>query len=105
MRGMNTRHSVLALSLILVLAGLAAGPAGQTPSSSVVVVTIDGLRWQEMFTGASLDYFKKNDKGEVDPASHKYGGATPEARRAIVMPFMWNVIAAHGQIFGDPSQG
>jgi hypothetical protein len=70
----------------------------------VVVVTIDGLRWQEFFTGADQAYFKRNDKGEIDPVAKQYSAATPEARRAIVMPFMWSVVARQGQIFGDPSR-
>lgn len=94
----------LALALTFLTVGLAVSAAGQTPGRNVVVVTIDGLRWQEMFTGANIDYFKKNEKGEVDPVSKKYTGASQEARRAMVMPFMWNVIAKQGQIFGDPSQ-
>lgn len=94
----------LALALVLATAGLAASAATQTPTPSVVVVTIDGLRWQEVFGGAQRDYFQKKDKGEADPISTKYAGATSEARRAIVMPFMWKVMAREGQIFGDPSR-
>ncbi|MBX7186678.1 MAG: alkaline phosphatase family protein [Vicinamibacteria bacterium] len=88
----------------LILASLASTAFAQNPTRSVVVVTLDGLRWQEMFGGADEAYFKRDGKGGIDPASKKYAGDTPEARRALLMPFMWKVIAKEGQIFGDPSQ-
>jgi hypothetical protein len=93
-------------SLLLALAGLAAVPAfAQTPSRNVVVITIDGLRWQEVFGGADEAYFKRDAKGVMAPVSRKYAGDSAEARRARLMPFMWNVIAKQGQIFGDASSG
>ena len=72
-------------------------------SSRVIVVTLDGLRWQEMFGGADDAYFKRNSKGEVDPVSAKYAGDTKDGRRVALMPFVWNTIAKQGQIFGDPA--
>ncbi len=87
------------LLLILSVTALAA-----TEDSRVVIVTIDGLRWQEFFGGADQAYFKRDANGVIDPGSKKYAGDTSEIRRATLMPFMWNVIAKQGQIFGDPSQ-
>lgn len=83
---------------------LAATAFAQPVSENVVVVTIDGLRFQEMFGGADEAYFKRDANGIVDPLAKKYAGATPEARRAALMPFMWNVIAKQGQVFGDPAR-
>ena len=93
---------VLALSLAVV--GTLDQSRGQTPASNVVLITLDGFRWQEMFAGADRDYFKRNNKGEIDPVSQKYAGATPAERRAKLMPFMWSVIAKQGQLFGDPAE-
>ena len=88
----------------LVLAWFAQAAFAQTAARNVVVVTLDGFRWQEMFGGADEAYFKRDAKGVSDPVAKKYAGDTAEARRALLMPFMWNVIAKQGQIFGDPSQ-
>jgi len=88
----------------LVLAWFAQAALAQPASRHVVVITLDGFRWQEMFGGADEAYFKRDDKGVIDPVAKKYAGDTAEARRALLMPFMWNVIAKQGQIFGDPSQ-
>jgi hypothetical protein len=99
---MNGLRRAAAAAVVVVAAAAAA--AAQTSGGNVVVVTIDGLRWQEVFSGADAGYFKKNDRGVVDPRSKKYEGATGEARRTTLMPFLWNVVAKQGQIFGDRSQ-
>lgn len=94
------------LTVLFALGALNGVPA-QTPalSSSVVVITIDGLRWQEMFGGAAREYFKKGKPGEVSEAEKRFWRATAEERRAALMPFMWKTIASQGQILGDTSKG
>jgi predicted metal-binding membrane protein len=98
------RFSGAALVLLGVLAIFTAASAAQPRERNLVVVTIDGLRWQEVFGGASEEYLKKDAKGDVTPLERRYVGPTPEGRRASLMPFLWNVIARQGQIFGDPSK-
>ena len=93
-----------ALRFAFPLLGLALTSFAQSAGRNVVVVTLDGLRWQEVFGGADETYFKRDAKGVIDPASKKYAGDSAEARRAALMPFMWNVIAKQGQVFGDPAQ-
>jgi hypothetical protein len=93
---------ILRLAFLLLAATIAA--SAQAPARNVVIITLDGFRWQEMFTGADQAYFKRDAKGVIDPVSTRYAAATPEARRAIVMPFMWNTISKQGQVFGDPAQ-
>ncbi|HEX9366312.1 MAG TPA: hypothetical protein VF921_06785, partial [Vicinamibacterales bacterium] len=93
-----------AVALTLSLLALVPSHA-QTPSRNVVIITIDGLRWQETFTGADRDYFKKEKSGEPGAAEKRFWRPAPEARRAAMMPFVWSTVAAKGQIFGDPSKG
>ena len=90
----------LPLAFVLVLAGL----AQPRPPSNVVVVTLDGLRWQEMFGGADRDYFKKGKPGEISAAETRFWRANAEQRRAALMPFMWKTIAVKGQVFGDAAR-
>lgn len=101
---MATCSRILLLALAIAIAASANRLEGQAPAPSVVVITLDGFRWQEMFTGANPEYFKKNSKGEIDPVSQQYAGAAPADRRAKLMPFMWGVIAKQGQVFGDPAE-
>jgi hypothetical protein len=94
---------VLPAAAILVLGALPS--FAQTVARNVVVVTLDGLRWQEMFGGADDAYFKRDAKGVIAPVSKKYAGDSPQTRRAVLMPFLWNMVAKQGQIFGDPASG
>ena len=104
----------LAVAVTLVAAGPAAAPpqggqASATPAVAtarhVIVVTLDGLRWQEFFGGAERALFGKDaDKADPPTAVERFWRPTPEARRAALMPFVWSVVATQGQVFGDPSR-
>ena len=68
----------------------------------LVIITIDGLRWQEVFMGAEealmTDTKQVRDTVELRQA---YWRATPEERREVLMPFVWNTIAKQGIIIGN----
>jgi hypothetical protein len=75
-------------------------------TENVIYVTLDGLRWQEVFGGAQQAYVTKpNGVRDPEDIKSRYLLATPEERRAALMPFFWNVIAKQGQVFGDPERG
>ena len=96
------------LCLFLAVGTLATVDSQQTTSASnVIVVTMDGLRWQEVFGGLSSDLLSKEGGGVSDgaPSERRFGGATPAERREKLMPFFWTVVAKRGQVFGDPSSG
>jgi hypothetical protein len=95
----------LALTFALVLLVLASGGRAQTAAQHVIVITIDGLRWQEFFGGASREYFKRSSDGSVSEPERRFWRATPEERRTALMPFVWSTVARDGQIFGDASAG
>ena len=94
------------LGLTIAAAFVTMRPQAQTatPARNVVVITIDGLRWQEMFGGASQEYFKKEKDGAPGVAEKRFWRPAAEARRAALMPFIWGTVATKGQIFGDPSR-
>ena len=70
----------------------------QAPARNVILITIDGLRWQEFFTGADRDYFKRDKAGAAE--SRAAVPARPEERRAVLMPFVWKTLAAAGRSSG-----
>jgi hypothetical protein len=110
------RERVLALLTLALLVPLA---AAQTPEArdnpalkktrtrNILLVTTDGLRWQEVFTGADPTLMNKQNGGVVDPAAlnQEFGGETPANRRQTLMPFLWNVIAKNGQLYGNALEG
>ena len=76
-------------------------------SKNIIFVMTDGLRWQEVFTGAEENLMNKKNGKVTDVAALKksYWRATPEERRLTLMPFLWSVIAKEGQIFGNRQLG
>jgi hypothetical protein len=93
------------LPLIIAVLALTMGGRAQPASRHVVVITIDGLRWQEFFGGADRDYFKRDKDGSAGEPERRFWRADAAERRAALMPFIWNTMAARGQIFGDPASG
>jgi len=91
----------LLLSLLFPLTSLAA----DRKSENVIVVTIDGFRWQELFTGADLAFIEHEHGGvrDVTKTKSKFFRETSEDRRQTLLPFVWSTIAKEGQIFGDPT--
>ena len=73
-------------------------------AQNVILVMTDGLRWQEVFRGADAHLLTKDryyDGRSVDTLRAQYLASTPEERRQKLFPFLWGVMAAQGQIFGD----
>jgi hypothetical protein len=93
--------------LVVSFAFVASAPppaAAPDAAKNVVIVTIDGFRWQEVFTGADQTYFKKTAQGEPGEAEKRFWRATIDERRAALLPFFWSTIATQGAVFGDPSR-
>ncbi|MEN3339177.1 MAG: hypothetical protein V7647_2853 [Acidobacteriota bacterium] len=91
----------------LAILSVPAVAARQAPAANVLVVTLDGMRWQEVFGGLASELLTKEAGGVSDPAAlqQRFGGSTPEERREKLMPFLWGTVARQGQIFGDASSG
>jgi len=74
--------------------------AGET--RKVVLVTADGLRWQEVFSG-----FDKTiaDGKQAIALAKKYDAPTPEERRTKLLPFLWKEVVPKGVILGNRDKG
>jgi hypothetical protein len=107
---MRRRGWLLLLVAAMPFAGgaRAEGPAAPARVENVLVVTLDGFRWQELFGGYDGAYNTKNDGGVAvaaqEPLKARFDRATPEARRETLLPFFWTVVAREGQVFGDASR-
>ena len=77
----------------------------QRCTENVVLVTLDGLRWQDVFGGADNRMLNKEDGGVRDilATRKRFTRGDKITNRELLMPFLWQVIAKQGQIFGDPS--
>ena len=97
--------------LLLLCTGLCAAQAQNTPAlktRNVVLIVSDGLRWQEIFTGADEQLLNEKNGGIWDKEAAlkaQFWRADPNERRKLLFPFLWTTVAARGQIFGNQAQG
>lgn len=75
------------------------------PSNRIFIITLDGLRWEEVFKGADASLIDDVELGDTSISNALYWSASPADRRKRLMPFMWNVIAKQGQVFGNREYG
>lgn len=66
-------------------------------------VTIDGLRPEEVFTGADKRLIDKEIGGvdDVQQTLEKFWHTDAVRRREKLLPFFWKVLAKQGQVFGS----
>ena len=76
--------------------------SGDLKKRNLVIILIDGLRWQEVFRGADTDLIS-NPAFTPDPHSLRslFRGETKGERRKKLLPFFWNIISEQGLLFGD----
>lgn len=96
----------LVVMLTVLLGAVAPASAADTRTRNVIVVTFDGLRWQEFFSGYSAALNTKDGGGVGDPETlaQRFDRPTAEARREALLPFIWGTVAKKGQILGDASK-
>lgn len=77
-------------------------PISLAPAENLFIITIDGFRWQEIFTGADASLISDPDYTE-DTATIKmlYWADNADERRKKLMPFLWNIIGKKGQLYGN----
>lgn len=115
-RGRDWRKIILRGGVVLVGLLLAAGAlrSGQPAAAqkegvrarNVVLVLIDGLRWQEVFTGADAALMTpENGVPKADALKKSYWREDPDERRKLLMPFLWTTVARQGQLWGNRGKG
>ena len=90
--------------VLLALAGILSSCGDNDPR--LVIFTYDGLRWQELYTGADSTLVG-NSRYVDDPGQlkGKYWRATPQERRSALMPFTWSYIESNGYMLGNRLKG
>jgi len=74
----------------------------QQKTKNVIVVTLDGMRWEEVFKGA--DPVLINDSTFTPDRKDlraKFWADTEAERRRKLFPFFWSTIATQGQLYGN----
>ncbi|MGH7472062.1 MAG: alkaline phosphatase family protein, partial [Longimicrobiales bacterium] len=73
---------------------------------NVVLVTLDGLRWQELFGGADSTLLRdRRYVRDTTALRTSFWRDRPAERRDLLMPFFWSTIARQGQLYGNRTLG
>jgi hypothetical protein len=99
---------VLSSALLALLTGPPLHAESPLRTRNVVLIVSDGLRWQEIFTGADPTLLSEANGGiwekEAD-LRREFWRDDPAERRRALFPFLWNTVAVRGQIFGNQALG
>jgi hypothetical protein len=77
--------------LVLLLFAFVCACSAQGRTMNVILVTADGLRWQELFNGVD------------DTLAAKYP-TLQGTRRETLLPFFWGTFAKQGMVLGNPAK-
>ncbi len=111
---MSSRNLVRFALSALVLALIACAPPAWAESGAplktrnVVLIVSDGLRWQEIFTGADPLLLNEKNGGiwdKEEDLKRTFWREDVNERRKALFPFIWSTVAAKGQIFGNQLKG
>lgn len=72
-------------------------------TQNLIVVTYDGVRWQEIFEGADPDLIHNPAyiHGSYSQTLNKYWADSKKKRRKKLSPFFWSVISKEGKLYGN----
>jgi hypothetical protein len=90
------------VSALLLLLTITISVTAQLKTENIVIVTLDGMRWQEVFSGADSAILK-NKKYTKDSSgtSKDFWIDDASERRKKLFPFLWSTVAAQGQLYGN----
>jgi hypothetical protein len=93
--------SAICCSLLLLICLSLASQSMQEPQN-IFIITTDGFRWQEVFSGA--DSALINNPSYVQDTSlvkAMYWDEDPVIRRRKLMPFFWDIVSEKGLLYGN----
>ena len=100
-------YPLIVASMLLLAILMPARPAtsAESPAANLVLVTLDGVRWQEVFGGIDLELIE-DERFANSPAFLKetYWREQRHERRRLLFPFLWSVVATQGVLIGDREQ-
>lgn len=92
--------------VILFFNTVAISSFAQHKTENVVIVTLDGMRWQEVFKGVdSAIIVNKKFTSDSEQVTKNFWSSAINERRAKLFPFVWNTVAQYGQLYGNRTKG
>ena len=95
------KHFICAIGLLLQVE-LVMAAAADTAVSNIFLVTLDGLRWQEVFRGLDQSLAANGDYAErSETIIARYGAVNAADSAAALMPFLHNTVFRNGTVVGN----
>src|ERR1044071_4364377 len=97
----------IAIAVLIASTATAKTPQG-LKTRNVVLIVLDGVRWQEVFTGADptlLNYEHGGVASDLKTLRGDFWRDDLNERRRALFPFLWDAVAKRGQIFGNQIKG
>jgi len=98
-------RSGLQLSVIYLLISTP-GFAEELKTRNVILLTLDGVRIQEIFSGLDEIVAAHDEQkiySEIATGRERYGAGNAEQKRAALMPYFWQQLAPQGVVLGNPA--
>ena len=78
----------------------------QLKTRNVVLIVSDGVRWQEIFTGADPSLIGEHGGiwASKEKLQREFWNDDSAQRRNMLFPFLWGTVAKNGQIFGNQNK-
>lgn len=74
----------------------------QVKTENLIIVTLDGFRWQEVFGGADEALVdNKTYVADTPSLKQQYWASSANERRKKLLPFFWTTIQQQGQLYGN----
>lgn len=70
-------------------------------TKNLIIVTLDGLRWQEIFKGPDSSIIFNGDYTKDKNILNQFWQPPAVGRREKLLPFFWKVVATQGQLYGN----
>ncbi len=71
-------------------------------TENIFIITIDGVRWQELFNGADSALINNPTfTADISLAKQIFWDESTLERRKKLAPFFWGVIEKSGQLYGN----
>jgi hypothetical protein len=74
-------------------------------TENLIIVTLDGYRWREVFEGADKNILFRDKYVKDKSVRSRFWDENLNERRKKLMPFLWNVVAKEGQLYGNVNHG
>jgi Metalloenzyme superfamily len=99
----HLRFLLLAISGIIIIGHV---EAQTRKTENLVIVTLDGMRWQEIFGGIDSAILKDlRFTRDEDNLRNNFWSDDPKIRREKLFPFLWTTVKQNGQLYGNRNIG